>query len=289
MNAERTGFSRQNLLISAEDLNKAQQNESVLVVDCRFDLSDTDKGHRNYLHAHIPGAVYAHLDDDLSGPLTSDSGRHPLPAAEKFSGFLARSGWSAGTRLVVYDDGGGSIAARLWWLMKYFGHEDVALLDGGFPAWQSAGFELETGQSTIAAAEAVKLKSRDDMVVATKEILENLSVHGMTLVDVRAAERFNGEVEPIDSVAGHIPGSINFPFQQNLDTDGRFKPIAAIQQELHALQGARPSADLVFMCGSGVTACHTIFAAGLARLQGAKLYAGSWSEWIRDPSRPIMS
>jgi len=275
------------LLVSAQELHTAQQEENVLVVDCRFILNDTAKGYRDYLHAHIPGAVYAHLDDDLSSPVTSNSGRHPLPDADKFAAFLARSGWQAGTTLVAYDDAGGSIATRLWWLMRYFGHDQAALLDGGLPAWQSAGFELESGEVTVAGTEPARLEARSDLVVSTRDILEGLAEHPMLLADVRAAERFKGEFEPIDSVAGHIPGSVNFPFQLSLEPDGRFKPAADIRKLLLDLQGSHQPAELVFMCGSGVTACHTIFAAELAGLKGSKLYAGSWSEWVRDLSRPV--
>lgn len=279
----------QKLLISAQELYTALRRETVLVVDCRFILSDPDKGYRNYLQAHIPGAVYAHLDDDLSSPVTADSGRHPLPETDKFAAFLARSGWQAGTRLVAYDDAGGSIAARLWWLMNYFGLSDAVLLDGGLPAWQLAGYELESGQVTVASTEPVVLRACNDMVASTREVLEGSAEHPMVLADVRAAERFKGEAEPIDSVAGHIPGSVNYPFELSLSHDGLFKPVDDIRNGLFALKGIHPPGDLVFMCGSGVTACHTIFAAELAGLNGSRLYAGSWSEWIRDPSRPVES
>lgn len=277
----------QKMLISAHDLYAAQKHETVLIVDCRFVLSDTGKGYRNYLHAHIPGAVYAHLDDDLSSPVTSDSGRHPLPDADKFAAFLARSGWQAGTTLVAYDDAGGSIATRLWWLMKYFGLGQAALLDGGLPAWQSAGYELESGQVTVASTEPARLTARSNLVVSTRDILDGFAKRPIFLADVRAAERFRGELEPIDPVAGHIPGAVNFPFQLCLQPDGRFKPAADIRNLLLNLKGSHQTEELVFMCGSGVTACHAVFAAEFVGLNGSKLYAGSWSEWIRDRSRPV--
>lgn len=284
---KQTGLMRQQILLSAQDLYAAQKGETVLIVDCRFFLSDPGKGYSDYLHAHIPGAVYAHLDNDLSNPITSNSGRHPLPDADRFAGFLARSGWQAGTRVVAYDDAGGSIAARLWWLMKYFGHDDAVLLDGGLPAWQSAGYELEKGQVTASSAVTASFKVRSDLAVSTPELLERLAGQAMVLADVRAAKRFRGEIEPIDSVAGHIPGALNYPFELSLAADGRFKPVSEVRKGLLALQGGHQSNDLVFMCGSGVTACHTIFAAELAGLKGSRLYAGSWSEWIRDSSRPV--
>lgn len=278
---------KQQLLLSVHDLYSALKSDSCLVVDCRFVLSDPAAGHASYLEAHVPGAVYAHLDNDLSGPVTRDSGRHPLPDAVHFAAFLARSGWQPGTMLVAYDDAGGSIAARLWWLMKYFGHDCAALLDGGLPAWQSAGYELESGPVAVARVVPVTLCERGELLVSTQEIQKNLEKQDSLVADVRAAERFRGDVEPIDSVAGHIPGSVNYPFQLSLLADARFKSAPEIRTALLAMAENRPSKDVVFMCGSGVTACHTIFAAELAGLEGAKLYAGSWSEWIRDPSRPV--
>lgn len=275
------------ILFSAHDLHEALKQQECIVVDCRFALSDPGAGYRNYLQAHIPGAVYAHLDDDLSSPVTNDSGRHPLPDADKFALFLAQSGWQPGTILVAYDDAGGSIAARLWWLMKYFEHDDVVLLDGGFPEWQSAGYALESGRAQIAPKVPVNFSSCDDLVISSAEILESLGRQDMVLADVRASERFKGEIEPIDSVAGHIPGAVNFPFQLNLSPNGKFRPVQEIREGLLSLSGNHPARDMVYMCGSGVTACHTIFAAELAGLKESKLYAGSWSEWIRDPSRPV--
>jgi len=277
----------QQMLISAQDLLAAQKNRTCVVVDCRFALSDPAAGYRKYLEAHIPGAVYAHLDDDLSSPVTSSSGRHPLPGADRFAAFLARSGWQPGDRLVAYDDAGGAIAARLWWLMKYFGHDCAALLDGGFPAWQSAAYELESGPVKAIGTTLVSFSAINDFVVSTEDILERLGRSDTVLVDVRASERFRGEIEPIDNVAGHIPGSVNYPLQQSISESGGFKPAQDIRQGLLTLQGDHTAKDVIYMCGSGVTACHTIFAAELAGLQGAKLYPGSWSEWIRDPSRPI--
>ena len=277
----------QKMLYSAQELHAAQKDKAVLIVDCRFFLSDTEKGFRDYLHAHIPGAVYAHLDDDLSSPVTSDSGRHPLPNADRFAAFLARSGWQPGTTLVAYDDAGGAIAARLWWLMNYFGHGQAALLDGGLQAWQSAGYELESGQVKVAAAEPVMIEVRSGLVVSSRDILKGVADQSICLADVRAAERFKGEVEPLDPVAGHIPGSVNFPFQLSLEPDDRFKPANDIRKLLLDFAESQQAGELVFMCGSGVTACHAVFSAELVGLKGSKLYAGSWSEWIRDRSRPV--
>jgi len=276
----------QKILLSAQEVFAEQRRGTCIVVDCRFVLSDPGSGYEGYLKAHIPGAIYAHLDNDLSSPVTSSSGRHPLPEADSFAAFLARSGWQPGITIVAYDEVDGSIAARLWWLMKYFGH-DAALLDGGFSAWQSAGYELESGQVAVATTVPVKLNKRNDMAVHTRTVLESLGSDDMVLVDVRASERFRGEIEPIDPVAGHIPGSVNYPFQLNHSSSGKFKPAHEIRKGLQTLPGDQETKDWVYMCGSGVTACHTIFAAELAGLHRSKLYAGSWSEWIRNPSRPV--
>lgn len=278
---------RRQILFSPQQLHTAIKCNACIVFDCRFDLSDPGSGYRDYLEAHIPGAIYAHLDDDLSSPVTAKSGRHPLPGADEFSEFLARSGWRPGTSLVAYDNMGGAIAARLWWLMKYFGHDCAALLDGGFTAWQSAGYELESGRVSTSSATPSNFIASGEMVVVTTEILDGLGKRGRTLVDVRASERYNGEFEPIDSVAGHIPGSVNYPLQLNLTQNGRFKPVQQIREGLLGLSKGIEAKDVVYMCGSGVTACHTLFAADLAGLNGSKLYAGSWSEWIRDQSRPV--
>ena len=275
------------ILFSPQELHAEHKSNANIVVDCRFDLSDTGAGYRDYLEAHIPGAVYAHLDDDLSSPVTATSGRHPLPAADEFSGFLARSGWQPGIRLVAYDNAGGAIAARLWWLMKYFGHDCAGLLDGGIASWQAAGYELESGRVTTAGATPASVQASSEMVMSTAEVFDNLGSDEKVLVDVRASERYSGQTEPIDSVAGHVPGSVNFPLQLSLAQSGRFKPARQIREDLLGLLKGYPANDVVYMCGSGVTACHTIFAAELAGLEGSKLYAGSWSEWIRDPSHPV--
>jgi thiosulfate/3-mercaptopyruvate sulfurtransferase len=277
------------LLFSPQELHAAYKGNTCIIVDCRFDLGDPGAGYRDYLKAHIPGAIYAHLDDDLSSPVTANSGRHPLPNTDKFAAFLARSGWQPGIRLVAYDSAGGAIAARLWWLMKYFGHDCAALLDGGITSWQSAGYELESGRVTTTRATPASFNVGSEMVMATTEVLEGLEKDGRALVDVRASERYSGEFEPIDSVAGHVPGSVNYPLQLNLSQNGRFKPAQQIREGLQGLSKNLEAKDVVYMCGSGVTACHTLFAAELAGLSGSKLYAGSWSEWIRDPSRPVES
>jgi thiosulfate/3-mercaptopyruvate sulfurtransferase len=277
----------QRQLHSARELLASIKNSECVVVDCSFSLADTSAAHRRYLQAHIPGAVYAHLDDDLSSPITAQSGRHPLPTSKKFAEFLGRCGWQPGMKMVVYDDAGGAIAGRLWWLMKYFGHDVATMLDGGISAWQSAGYELESGVVNVSPAPVVTLTANDDMVIETREIAERLADPDFVLIDARAHERFTGEVEPLDSVAGHIPGSFNYPFSLNLDQDGMFETPQNIRAGLLSLTDASETSGFVHMCGSGVTACHNIFAAELVGLSGSRLYAGSWSEWIREDSRPV--
>jgi thiosulfate/3-mercaptopyruvate sulfurtransferase len=277
----------QKILYSPQELQAQLGRRATVVVDCRFDLGDTGAGYRDYLEAHIPGAFYAHLDDDLSSPITVNSGRHPLPNEDNFAALLSRIGWQPGARLVAYDNAGGSIAARLWWLMKYFGHDCAGLLDGGIAAWQAAGYELEGGRVTTNRKSPVALNAKSEMVTSTDQIFANQESNDMILVDVRSSERFSGQIEPIDPVAGHVPGALNYPLQLSLSHEGRFKPAQQIRGSLLGLLKGHPAKEVVFMCGSGVTACHTVFAAQLAGLKRSKLYAGSWSEWIRDPARPV--
>jgi len=275
------------ILFTSRELREVQEKSDCVIVDCRFVLEDPEAGYEDFLESHIPGAVYAHLDNDLSSAITSNSGRHPLPDTQKFASFLASSGWCPGKLLVAYDDAGGAIAARLWWLMKYFGHDCAALLDGGIPAWWAAGYELESGPASATRLPLENLSACADFVMTTSEILAVLDSNKIVLADARAPERFTGEIEPIDSVAGHIPGSVNFPYNLNLTPNGMFKTVEEVRNGLLTLAGSHEGRELVHMCGSGVTACNNIFAAELTGLPGSKLYVGSWSEWIRDPSRPI--
>jgi len=275
------------ILFSAQELHALQTGGNCLVVDCRFVLADPGAGYKAYLESHIPGAVYAHLDDDLSSPVKSDSGRHPLPGPDSFAAFLGRIGWQPGVTLVVYDNAGGAIASRFWWLMKYFGHDGSAMLDGGIAAWQAAAYQLESGAVNVKPMPVVDFTLRKDLVVSTSELVSQLEGDQVVLADARDRERFAGEVEPIDRVAGHIPGSVNYPYTLNLTSNGVFKPVDDFREGLLALTENQQSRELVHMCGSGVTACHNIFAAELAGMKESKLYVGSWSEWIQDPSRPI--
>lgn len=278
---------KHSMLLSVKELQSLQGQQNCVIFDCRFVLDDPGAGLEMYLDSHIPGAVYAHLDDDLSSPVTPGSGRHPLPDADRFARFLARSGWAPGKLLVAYDDAGGAIAARLWWLMKYFGHDNAAMLDGGMPAWWAAGYEEETGLAHAEKQAVAQYQVREELVITTDELETALSSGDLLLADARAPERFSGEIEPIDAVAGRIPGSVNYPFNLSLDKQSRFKPVGELRSGLQGLAGNHPQEDVAHMCGSGVTACHNIFAAELAGLPVPRLYVGSWSEWIRDPSRPI--
>jgi thiosulfate/3-mercaptopyruvate sulfurtransferase len=259
------------------------------IVDCRFDLSSPEAGRRAYLQAHIPGARYADLNRDLSAPATLSTGRHPLPPAEAFADRVRELGIGNHTQVVAYDDANSSFAARLWWMLRWLGHDAVAVLDGGFKAWTAVGGALEAGEAaaTAVAAEHFTPRIRAESVVSTAEVERALRDGSALLVDARAAERFAGTVEPIDKVAGHVPGAVNHPFSVNLAADGRFLPASTLEQRWRERLAGTPPDQLIAMCGSGVTACHHLLSLEAAGLPGGRLYGGSWSEWISDPRRPI--
>lgn len=276
-------------LVDCATLADALGQPDWLVVDCRFDLADTAKGQRDYESAHVPGATYAHLDRDLSGPLTSQSGRHPLPDPQRLAAWFGQLGITRETQVVAYDDTAGTMAVRLWWLLRWLGHDRVAVLDGGWPAWRDGCYPADAGPA--AARGAVNFVAGPSLAqTVSTEALRDQVARGkddVLLVDVRAAERFRGEHEPIDPVAGHVPGAINLPLTRNVDTNGRFlSPVELTELYRGALAGRQPG-DVAAMCGSGVTACHALLAMEVAGLPGARLYAGSWSEWIRDPGAPV--
>jgi thiosulfate/3-mercaptopyruvate sulfurtransferase len=274
-------------LISASDLAARLGDENLLIVDCRFDLADPARGEREHAAAHVPGAVYAHLDHDLSDLSKSGLGRHPLPDADAFSRTLGRWGWTPQTQVVVYDDAGGaSAAARLWWMLRTVGARNVSVLDGGWGAWRRAGLPVEA-QAASRAPTSVFVDFAKNEIVYTDE-LRALRGEGRALVlDARAAPRFRGEVEPIDPIAGHIPGAYNRPLTENLAADGCFKPVAELRAELLAVIGEHEPAKVVHSCGSGVSACQNLLAFEIAGLAGSRLYAPSWSGWIADPQNPI--
>jgi thiosulfate/3-mercaptopyruvate sulfurtransferase len=272
------------ILLAADQLNELIQRGDCVTVDCRFDFSDPDKARNDWLAAHIPGAVYADMDNDLAAPIEDHTGRHPLPDTGDFSKYLASIGWHTGKHLVAYDAGSGALAVRLWWLMRYLG-KPAAVLDGGIEAWKQAGYELESGEPDVQASPVEMLVPEDDMALDTEQLVIHLDE--VTVLDARSEERFTGEQEHLDSKAGHIPGSINRPYDSNLAGDVRFKSAAELRAEFEQLLGDRDLSHVVHSCGSGVTACHNLFAMVLAGLKPGRLYPGSWSEWIRDPSRPI--
>jgi thiosulfate/3-mercaptopyruvate sulfurtransferase len=259
-------------------------------IDCRFDVvgpgAQSARGERDHAQSHLPGAVYAHLDRDLADLSRTGEGRHPLPSAAAFAATLGRWGLRPDDAVICYDDGNGAIAARLWWLLRLAGHPAVAVLDGGFAAWRDAGLPLESGVPAFAPTTyPVRF---DAAPVADAALAARAGADpSQLLLDARAAARFRGEAEPIDPVAGHVPGARNRPFADNLLGDGRFKPAEVLRAEFSALLGARTPADTVLMCGSGVTACHHLLAMAHAGLPGARVYAGSWSGWIADPARPV--
>lgn len=272
------------ILLSVQQLQQLNDQGSRILVDCRFDLSQPQQSAQDYRDGHIPGAFYAHLDTHLASEITPQSGRHPLPDPAVFAAFLASIGWHKDRLLVAYDAGNGAFAARLWWLMRYFGL-DAALLDGGLAAWKAAGLQLQQGVVETTKGKLPELRERGEMTVAAADIIAQGDQ--LTLLDARAAERYSGSVEPLDSKAGHIPGALNRPFAENLDATGRFKRPNQLRSEFTAILASRDVGGLVHYCGSGVTACHNAFAMELAGLEGSRIYPGSWSEWIRDPARPV--
>ena len=273
-------------LIDAQTL-AALAPETVLVVDCRFALDDPGKGERDFLAAHVPGAVYASLDRDLSDLSKPGLGRHPLPDPAAFADALSRWGWRQRQCVVAYDAAGGALAAaRLWWMLGIAGI-DACVLDGGWQAWRAAALPIERGTASARAATTVEL-SFDPAAVVYFDELEALRGRPATLLlDARAAPRFRGESEPLDRAAGHVPGAFNRPYSQNLDADGRFKPAPALRAGFAALLDGRAPRDVVHMCGSGVTACHNLLAMEAAGLAGSRLFAPSWSGWVGDPARPV--
>jgi thiosulfate/3-mercaptopyruvate sulfurtransferase len=277
-------------LIDAASLRGLMGDAGLAVVDCRFDLNDPESGRRAYLRGHIPGARYADLNKDLSAPVSLSSGRHPLPSPRDFAAKLDKLGIGNHAQVVAYDDSSGSFAARLWWMLRWVGLESAAVLDGGLEAWVAEGGALASGEETaVPAANRSRFLPRVDAaaVVDSAEVASLLRNPRRLLVDARAAERYAGVIEPIDAVAGHIAGAVNHPFTSNLGPEGRFLPAAELRRRWEERLAGREPRAVAAMCGSGVTACHNLLSLEVAGLRGAKLYAGSWSEWIRDPSRPV--
>ena len=272
-------------LVQAEELAQALGRDDLVVVDARASLSDPDSARRAWELGHLPGAHFAHLEEDLSDH-GLDGGRHPWPDEAAFTAKLGRWGISPRNQVVAYDAGnGGLAAARFWFLLRALGHRDVAVLDGGLARWSGLGLPITTDVPRAAAADYPGTFDQERLLDAD-EVAARLDDDGL-LLDARAPERFRGEVEPMDARAGHVPGAVNRPFSENLGDDGRFKPPSRLREEFEQLLAGRHPGEAIAMCGSGVTACHQILAMEHAGLHGAKLYPGSWSGWIEDPSRPI--
>ncbi len=274
-------------LISTAALESLIDAGGCRLLDCRFDLFAPERGRESFLAGHLPGAVYADLEHDLSGPVTAVSGRHPLPAPAALAGRLGEWGIRNSDLVVAYDAGNGAMAARAWWLLRWIGHERVALLDGGHAAWIREGRRLSMAVTVRVPVvfDAATLRGR---VATTAEVAAGVaSGAGPLLVDAREAPRFRGEAEPIDAVAGHVPGAVNFPVSRSLEPDGRWRSPADLRAEWQKVLGDAPERPWIAMCGSGVTACHLAVSAVLAGFQAPTLYAGSWSEWIRDRRRPV--
>lgn len=275
-------------LISPQQLAERQQASGLVLLDCRFALEDPDYGRCSYAEGHIEGAQYADLERHLSGPVTKGvTGRHPLPAPGVFAEQLRAWGVNADTDVVLYDDGPGAYAARAWWLLAWLGKRDgVFILDGGLKAWHAAGFPLSLDAPVIERGSFVGAAD-NRLVLDAEHLQKRLGRPDLTLIDARAPARFRGEVEPIDPVAGHIPGAQCAAFSENVGSDGRFLPAEQLKQRFAAQLQGRAADELVAYCGSGVTACHNLFALCLAGYPLGTLYAGSWSEWITDPEREI--
>ena len=256
------------------------------IVDCRFDLQNVQWGHEQYRLAHVPGAVYANLNADLSATPTGSNGRHPLPAVDALAATLGRLGIARSTQVVAYDQDTGAYASRLWWLLRYLGHDAVAVLDGGWAKWVGEGRPTRTGNETRPAA-TFTASLRPDARVDLGDVVTRVNSHSGLLIDARAPERFEGRTETIDRVAGHIPGAVNHFFKQNLGADGTMLPPETLRTAFEQILAGRTPENAVMYCGSGVTACQNLLAMEHAGLSGTKLYVGSWSEWSSDPARPV--
>ena len=274
-------------LIGVEELYQHLGDNALRIIDCRFNLSDPNAGRKNYEDSHIPGAAFADLNEDLAAPPGGGTGRHPLPPAETVAAFFGRLGIDPGTPVVVYDGSNGAMAARAWWMLRWLGHDDVRLLDGGFAAWGAQQYPVESG-SVVFEEKQFVASPRNNWIVSTEELLQSGdAITSLNLLDARDQQRFRGELEPIDKVAGHIPGAKNMPFVDGLTTSGLWKSRAERRKLWRLHLGDDPSVASIAMCGSGVTACHLILSAADVGYREPRLYVGSWSEWIEDPGRPI--
>ena len=272
-------------LISVADLAEQLANFELVIFDCRHELTNPEFGPKAYAESHIPGARFAHVDKDLAGPLTGKNGRHPLPEPAAFIAWLGRMGVANGSQVVGYDHAGGTYAARLWWMLRWVGHRKVAVVDGGWQAWTGAGHPVTRDLPKPKPAKFSGKPDRSWVDAAT--VVKRHNSNDMVLIDARNNDRFHGRNETIDPVAGHIPGALNRFFKDNLDARGFFKSSGELRAEFETLVGDASSEKVVHQCGSGVTACHNLLAMEIAGMEGTRLFPGSWSEWIADPSRPV--
>lgn len=297
-----TPYQTHQTLISVQELAALQASgRPLMVFDCSFDLAQPAAGKAQYLQAHVPGAVFADLDHDLSAKhgvpgahgsvaaseQAASGGRHPLPNRERFAVWLSSIGFSNDMQAVVYDRNGANYCGRLWWMLQWAGHGDVAVLDGGLQAWQAEGQPVASGEESARFQSNFELREPLQQLATAQQVLDALGSAGQTVVDARAPARYRGEVEPLDPVAGHIPGALNRPFTENIAADGRFKPAALLRAEFDQLLAGRDPSSVVHQCGSGVSALPNLLAMRIAGLPPARLFAGSWSEWCSDPKRPV--
>jgi len=273
-------------LVSAETLHQQLNHPDWIIIDCRFSLADTEAGAKAYRHGHIPNARYAHLDKDLSSAITDFTGRHPLPNFALLAKKLGDWGVTNTSQVVVYDDAGGAFAGRLWWLLRCMGHDKVAVLDGGIKQWQKQGLPVTTTLPTVKPV-TFRPYLNEAAWLSALQVQNSRAQKTICLIDARTPERYRGEQEPVDPVAGHIPGALNRAFQLNLDSNGLFLSAEQLREQFNQLIGTTAPEQVVHYCGSGVTACHNLLAMEYAGLTGSKLYAGSWSEWIRNKNRAV--
>lgn len=283
--------NRAELLVTAAELAEKLVREDQVIVDCRFNLKKPDAGRQAWESGHIPGAFYADLDKDLASPVTAESGRHPLPEPAAFAALLGSWGVTPSTRVVAYDNAGGAIAARLWWLLRWVGHGNAVLLDGGLPAWEAAGLPLTAEQPKLLSS-VYPARPGSMPVLSTADVESAVGDEKLCLLDARAPIRFAGIREPIDPVAGHVPGARNLPYDEYLDDAGKFRDADELRDLLQRPLDEAPGIAVACMCGSGVTACHIVFAMELAglvpdQINTPAVYIGSWSEWIRSDDRPV--
>ena len=274
-------------LIEAQQLKKLiDDQQDFLLFDCRFDLVDSEAGYKSYLEGHIPGAIYVHSDKDLASEKNGRNGRHPLPSIAAWQKTYAALGITPNSRVVIYDNQSYMYAVRLWWMLKAVGHQQIELLNGGYQIWCQLGYPSEQSETHRQAAPQTTLTEFNNLVLVN-QVVANLESKNFTILDARSNDRFRGQNETLDPVAGHIPGALNRFFKDNLKSDGTFKDPDVLRHEFQSVIGNISSEKIVHQCGSGITACHNMFAMELAGLMGSSIYAGSWSEWSSDPSRPV--